>query len=242
MNEGHLSGEGRIVSQANATSLNKTRRQRVELKEEAIVETARRLFNEKGFGKTTISGIAKGCGVADGTVYLYFKNKEALAQAVLEAFYRDLKETAQDGVDALDSTEEQLRFLAEHHLTKVNQERRILELLPIIGVSLDNYKDSKLFTLNKSYARVFDRVAKSGVKSGVIKRDLAPWVLRDVFYGGLDYASRTMMMHERTDNFSAVVDGLMAMMLVPKSAANSALEDVAERFDKIAERIEKSIG
>ena len=218
-----------------------TRRERVEHKEEAIVATARVLFNAKGFGKTTISDIAKGCGVADGTVYLYFKNKEAVAQAVLENFYHELKETAQDGVDALNSPEEQLRFLAEHHLNSVNDERRILELLPIIGVSIDNYKGSKLYTLNKSYARVFDRVVKAGISRGVVKSGVAPWVIRDIFFGGLDYASRTMTMHDRTDNISSIVEGLMAVILAQAEHQNSDLESAAQRFDAIADRIEKHL-
>ncbi len=41
-----------------------------------ILQSAGSVFAEYGFHKATISQIAAQAGVADGTLYLYFKNKE----------------------------------------------------------------------------------------------------------------------------------------------------------------------
>ena len=41
-----------------------------------ILEAAVKIFAEQGFFQSTVSQIAKEAGVADGTIYLYFKNKE----------------------------------------------------------------------------------------------------------------------------------------------------------------------
>jgi len=41
-----------------------------------ILEAAIKVFAEQGFFHSTISQIAKEAGVADGTIYLYFKNKD----------------------------------------------------------------------------------------------------------------------------------------------------------------------
>jgi AcrR family transcriptional regulator len=51
-------------------------------KREAIIEAARGLFTTEGYEATTIAEIAKKAGVAVGTVYLYFKNKPELLDAV----------------------------------------------------------------------------------------------------------------------------------------------------------------
>jgi AcrR family transcriptional regulator len=51
-------------------------------KRQAIVEAARRLFTTKGYETTTIAEVARMAGVAVGTVYLYFDNKNALLYAV----------------------------------------------------------------------------------------------------------------------------------------------------------------
>ena len=49
-----------------------------------ITEAAVEVFAEKGFHQARISDIAKRAGVADGTIYLYFKNKDDLLLSVFE--------------------------------------------------------------------------------------------------------------------------------------------------------------
>jgi AcrR family transcriptional regulator len=51
-------------------------------KREAIVEAARGLFTTEGYETTTIADVARKAGVAVGTVYLYFKSKPELLEAV----------------------------------------------------------------------------------------------------------------------------------------------------------------
>src|SRR5947209_14463294 len=51
-------------------------------KHQAIVDAARELFTTEGYEATTIADVARKAGVAVGTVYLYFKNKNDLLFAV----------------------------------------------------------------------------------------------------------------------------------------------------------------
>jgi AcrR family transcriptional regulator len=51
-------------------------------KHQAIVDAARELFTTVGYENTTIAEVARKAGVAVGTVYLYFKNKNELLFAV----------------------------------------------------------------------------------------------------------------------------------------------------------------
>ncbi len=54
------------------------------LKREQILQAARSVFAEKGFHRATIKEIAARAGVADGTVYNYFANKNALLLGLLD--------------------------------------------------------------------------------------------------------------------------------------------------------------
>lgn len=49
----------------------------------AILDSAREAFFEKGFMAATIDGIADGCDLAKGTIYLYFKSKEELYLSIM---------------------------------------------------------------------------------------------------------------------------------------------------------------
>jgi TetR/AcrR family fatty acid metabolism transcriptional regulator len=220
----------------------KTRREKVEHREETIIRAAREIFNHRGYGKTTIAEIAKKSSVADGTVYLYFKNKEDLARAVVTDFYRRLTESAQQGVDQLSTTEERIRFLARHHLTHVMAEYRILEMLPAINVNMESYGGSELFDLNKSYVAIFDRIAKNAMQSGDMSTSSTPWVVRDIFYGAMEYGSRTMLLKSRPEDIDLFVDQLVSMVMTPSDQPNSGDTNIADRLEAAATRIETALG
>lgn len=49
-----------------------------ERRRQQIMVAAKRVFSNKGFGKTTMEDIAKDAELSPGTIYLYFKNKDEL--------------------------------------------------------------------------------------------------------------------------------------------------------------------
>src|SRR5206468_2835907 len=59
---------------------------------QAIIEAATDLFSTAGYEETTIAQVAGRAGVAVGTVYLYFKNKQDLLWGVKGAWEQELLE------------------------------------------------------------------------------------------------------------------------------------------------------
>ena len=224
-----------------------TRRERLESKEGAIIAAAYEMFGSKGFAKSTISEIAKAAGVAEGTVYLYFNNKEALASGVIASFYDRLTEEASAGVNKLNTTAEKLDFLARHHLTNVIEERRILELLSIVDRSLDSYAGGAVYKMNKRYVAIFDSVVRDGVWRGDIADGFSPWVLRDIFYGGLEYAMRTILItnrHEEMENFTRELVSLVTAQGETPNKPSKDEKDIARlatRLERVAERMETAL-
>ncbi len=219
-----------------------TRREKLEAKEEAIVDVAYEIFLEKGYAKTTIAEIARASGVADGTVYLYFQNKEALARAVVANFYERLTQTAQKGVTKYRTTKAKLRFLAEHHMQNVMDQRRILEMLSFFNLDIESYGGSALFQLNKSYVEIFDEVIKTAIASGEVRDDLSTWVLRDIFYGAMDYGSRTMLIKSRRRDLNNFIDNLLQTILREEASLKTSAqtnEDIMQRLENVTARLEE---
>ena len=75
-----------------------TQRQRLEAREEAILAAAASLFSESGVDGTRMAEIARKAAVAEGTVYLYYKNKHELLEAVVDRFWRELTKGAKAAV------------------------------------------------------------------------------------------------------------------------------------------------
>ncbi len=220
----------------------RTRRQRVEEKERAIVTAARAAFQEHGFDKAKIAEIARAAGVAEGTVYLYFENKNALLLAVATEFYDRLTEDAAVGIRDLAGTEDKLRFLAQHHFERVAEEWPILGLAMMPAKVSEDYRDSTAYQLNRTYVAVFDQVIRDGIHRGEIRDDVPLSMIRDIFYGGLEYAARTMRLRpaeeeDHTEPFMRMIlDGLMTGVrpLAPAS------ETVVRRLEAVASRLEEA--
>ena len=113
-----------------------------------ITDAAVIVFAERGFHQARISDIARRAGVADGTIYLYFKNKEDLLLSIFEEkmdFMLDGLEKALDGVeDPLD----RVRRFAIFHFKQVQENRAAAEVLQIeLRLSnkfLKDYRPEKL--------------------------------------------------------------------------------------------------
>lgn len=226
---------------------NQTRRQRLEAREEAIVSAAHEEFVKHGFEGAKIAGIARRAGVAEGTLYLYFRNKNALLEAVVGAFYARLTEGAMEGVALRAATADRLAFLARHHLTSCLAEWSILTLAMPALFQARKYRGSEYFAFNRAYVAVFDNVVREGIARGDLRDDLPLHMLRDLFYGTLEHSVRTVMVREQAAPGSAEIgkmaEQVMAMVepacgLAQNQQRQSAVTDLAE----IALRLDAAVG
>lgn len=234
-------------TQANNSDTSSTRQSRVKRREGVIISAARGIFTTHGYAGATMAMIAREAGVADGTLYTYFENKDALARGVIADFYKRLTESSEVGVDARRTARTKLDFLARHHLEQVMDERGIIEMLPALSSSLSEYASSELYRLNKTYVAVFDRIVREGRASGDIPGDADVGVLRDIFYGALDYGGKSLMMRAlrggvRKADMTRLVDRLVGMIVGTSDSGKSMaerLENVADRLEAAAKQVEQ---
>lgn len=226
----------------------RTRRERVEAREEAIIAAAHEVFRENGFDGARIAEIARRAAVAEGTIYLYFRNKEALLHAVVGAFYERLTASAQEGVQGLGGTQQQLEFLARHHMISCLAEWHIIEMAMGRYRQMSQYESSGYLQFNKTYVGVFDNVIRDGMHRGEIRKDIPIWNIRDLFYGALEYSCRTYLLrgHARDDLVEIARNVRRLMQLVwqgiagtgEKPGGHADLEAITRRLEAIAARLE----
>jgi len=100
-------------------------------KRESILEAAASLFLKEGFFKVTMDMVAEKAGVAKGTLYLYFKNKDELFASVIQSRVQRIVEEARGVVDTSRSLDELIdnlfvfanRFVDEIGIYKGTRER-----------------------------------------------------------------------------------------------------------------------
>jgi AcrR family transcriptional regulator len=81
---------GHFLTQANHRRV--PRQERSRIRYDAVLDTASKLFSEKGFEATTTNDIAERAGMAVGSLYQYFENKEAIAEALAARYVDALRE------------------------------------------------------------------------------------------------------------------------------------------------------
>lgn len=155
-------------------------------KRAAILNAATGVFAEKGFFNSKVADIAKAAGVADGTVYLYFKNKDDVLHSL---FDRAMKEFIADGrreLELLSKPEDKLRRIAELHLDRLGADR---EMAIVFQVELrGSIKFMQEFSAAgfSEYLDIIRNTIEEGQRSGVFRKDLKPVVCAKIFYGALD--------------------------------------------------------
>jgi len=79
-----------------------------------IIETARHLFQSKGYDKVTMQDIMDSLDIAKGTIYHYFKSKEELLEAVIESIVETNVSHMQDIIETTSGTAlEKIKILAK---------------------------------------------------------------------------------------------------------------------------------
>ena len=105
-------------------------------KRNALLNSAYELFTTIGFHKTTIGAIARKAGVAKGTFYLYFKDKEEIRNALIVHKSSHLLHAALNALDReLDQRstpmppEDKLVFIADYLITFLSQDVALLRFI-----------------------------------------------------------------------------------------------------------------
>ena len=193
-----------------------TSRARVEAKESSILDAAETIFALVGFDGAKVSDIARAALVAEGTVYLYYKNKQDLLAGVVGRFWTQLTLGAEAAIEPDVTTAEQLEQLGNYHLNSILDQFEVVSLTyrarPQQEQDLDQVRE---------YVRVFDRIMQRGVDRGELPKDSPIGQLRDVFFGTLEFSARTLKLRERPYDHS-IVTNLLAIMVGSSNATATA--------------------
>ncbi|HSB60979.1 MAG TPA: TetR/AcrR family transcriptional regulator [Vicinamibacteria bacterium] len=161
-------------------------RPRTEDKRKRILEAAVKVFARKGYFAARVSEIARRAGVADGTIYLYFRNKEDILVKLFDEVMAEHVLQARQAVEGLATTPQRLRAIAERHLRVLGENR---DLAVVFQVELrQSTRFMERFTASwlRDYFALLSEVVEQGQRDGSLRADLNRKVATKAFFGALD--------------------------------------------------------
>lgn len=159
-------------------------------KYERIIQAATKVFAQKGFFGSKISEIAKEAGVADGTIYLYFENKDDILISIFEEKMQIVLDNMVKELSKEAGPIEKLKRFAQVHLQLIEENKDIAELIQVelrqSSKFMKNYKNEKFLR----YLDLIGEILKEGQELGLFQRSVVPGIFKRAFFGALDEMSR----------------------------------------------------
>jgi TetR/AcrR family transcriptional regulator, fatty acid metabolism regulator protein len=154
-------------------------------KRERILAAAERIFARHGFFAARVSEIAKDAGVADGTIYLYFKSKDDLLISLFERRMRQVNDELRAAIADLPPLE-QLHAIIRAYLRMVSEEPSAVEVLTIELRQSNKFMKEYENPQFADFLRMLGGIIASGQATGELDATIPSHIAARMIFGILD--------------------------------------------------------
>jgi TetR/AcrR family fatty acid metabolism transcriptional regulator len=170
------------------------------VRRESIIQAAIEVFSKKDFKNANISEIAQKAGIADGTIYQYFKSKEALFFSIPIEKTNEFRSQLELHLEGISGAFNKIRKFVWYFLYffKTNPDYgRILMLEMRVSKSFVETETHGF--LKQSVGQVMN-ILTEGQNEGVIRQDTGIYILRHLVLGTLEHmVTRWLLKGEKYD-------------------------------------------
>ncbi len=182
-------------------------------KHDAILRAAISVFARNGYFNSKVSDVAREAGVADGTVYLYFKNKDDLLFSIITEMLDSFIAHVRAAIAPLPSPLAQLREIARLHLDMLGRDR---DLAVVFEVEIrHSTKFMEEFSTKKlsEYLDLIQQVIEAGQRAGEFRPGINPRIATKVFFGALDEMATNWILSRRGKPLAEAVEPVLDLLL-----------------------------
>ena len=179
---------------------------------ERILDAAIIAFAELGFHQCPVSKIAHFAGVAEGTIYLYFKNKEEVLARIFQermgAFITNMRQE----LLREETIEAHLRTIVRTHFSYMEQNR---SLAIVSQLELRQSNPRVRLAINGpllEYFQLIEGVIQQGIERGEVPQTDV-WVARQMIFGSLDEATTDWVMARNSRTLVSGVEPMLTLFI-----------------------------
>lgn len=165
-------------------------------KYEKIIDAAVEVIAEHGFHQAQVSKIARRAGVADGTIYLYFKNKEDLLISLFREKMNLYVGKLEKAMDQKATVEEKLLALIEMHFRNLSENPQWAIVTQLELRQTDKKLRTQIGEILKGLLRLLDQIIEEGKSQTIFHQDLDKRIARQMIFGTIDETVTTWVMKD----------------------------------------------
>lgn len=178
-----------------------------------ILEAACKVFAEMGFHQSTISQIAKEAGVADGTIYLYFKNKDDILVQFYEYKTKQVFDRFRESVDQADNAVEKLRNLIRTHLNEFQKDPNMAMVYQAEVYQQRRLARDSIKEMSKMYRDIITELIERGQEEGSMRRNLYIGLVKRLVNGAVDEVINSWIHQGRSYDLVSMADPLVELFI-----------------------------
>ena len=167
-------------------------------KREAILRAAIKVFAGKGYFNSKVSDIAGEAGIADGTVYLYFKSKDEILHSIFDRAMAEFIAEGRKELALITVPTEKLRRIAELHLERLGADRDMAIVFQVELRGSTKFMQEFSAAGFGEYLDIIRQTIEDGQRSGDFRGDIKPIVAAKILYGGLDEMVTNWVLSEKS--------------------------------------------
>ena len=178
-------------------------------KREAILRAAIKVFAQKGYFSSKVADIAKEAGIADGTVYLYFKSKDEVLHSIFDRAMEEFIAEGRREIAEIETADKRLQRIAQLHLEKLGADRDLAIVFQVELRGSTKFMEEFSGGGFAEYLDIIRRTISEGQKSGVFRVDLKPITAAKILYGALDEMVTNWILSKRAYPLAPMADEVL---------------------------------
>jgi TetR/AcrR family fatty acid metabolism transcriptional regulator len=187
-------------------------------KREAIMRAATKVFAQSGYFNSKVADVAREAGVADGTVYLYFKSKEEILRSIFERNTSDAVREGREELARIADPREKLRRIARQHLERLGADRDLAVVFQVELRGTTKFMEEFSAAGLAEYLGLIREVFEEGQAAGVFRKTLKAKLVAKVLFGALDEMATNWILSKRRYKLAPMADEVLDIFLGGVSA------------------------
>ena len=182
-------------------------------KYEAILRAAIKVFASSGFFNSKVADVAREAGVADGTVYLYFKNKDDILVSIFNHYMEEALAAGRASLAQTNDPVEKLRRIVHAHLERLGRDRSLAVVFQVELRSSTKFMEQFSATKVTEYLDLIRSVLEEGQQHGAFRAALNTKVASKVLFGALDEMATNWVLSRKRYSLASTAEPLLDVFL-----------------------------